>query len=109
MTFEAGPVPGDKLFEIPESLRAQLCPMFHRVSWWRIDELLNQSELDFVNDPWSRKSHSVFVSVPAFFPGRLVFPDEGIPASWTASTWAGCPFFWKRTPGHAPASSEVHC
>ncbi|CAE7530736.1 unnamed protein product, partial [Symbiodinium sp. KB8] len=41
---------GDKLFEIPESLRAQLCPMFHRVSWWRIDELLNQSELDFVNE-----------------------------------------------------------
>lgn len=41
---------GDQLFEIPEALRAQLCPMFHKVAWWRIDELIKTSESDFVNE-----------------------------------------------------------
>ncbi|CAJ1453554.1 unnamed protein product, partial [Effrenium voratum] len=41
---------GDELFQIPEALRAQLCPMFHQVAWWRIDQLQEQSAQDFVND-----------------------------------------------------------
>ncbi|CAE8639251.1 unnamed protein product [Polarella glacialis] len=40
---------GEELFEIPEALRAQLCPMFHCVSWWRLDDLLKRCEDEFVN------------------------------------------------------------
>lgn len=41
---------GEKLFEMPEALKAPLCPMFHEVSWWRIDDLLNRCTQDFVNE-----------------------------------------------------------
>eukprot|EP00931_Biecheleriopsis_adriatica_P100943 TRINITY_DN76177_c0_g1_i1.p1 TRINITY_DN76177_c0_g1~~TRINITY_DN76177_c0_g1_i1.p1 ORF type:complete len:1450 (-),score=292.96 TRINITY_DN76177_c0_g1_i1:121-4470(-) len=41
---------GEELYEIPESLRVQLCPMFHKVSWWRIGELLQICRQEFIND-----------------------------------------------------------
>jgi len=41
---------GEELFKIPPERRAPLSPMFYRVGWWRIEDILESLHSEFVND-----------------------------------------------------------